>query len=299
MSKIEFALSGLGRRKKMPICETKNVGLPKIVQNDLTIPLNCNPVTEDFYAYKKAIADTIETNINLLRELPPPKNIPIEKVITFFRSEIKCDLQKDDAFEKSVEIRKYAKTMFESMEKYFKNIFDFHAVLKNEQSSMLFDVSKLFLNSDLPETFLRAIHTSSLVEIDYIDLFDRRIRKERLYLVANRNNRSKFERICDSHNKWVYGFSEKLNTIQRERIKLIWYVDINNSNDVEEIFQDKIIKTKQLEHAVLSQLIKNLEKMTFELEALIIANMESPCLPTINVDESVKAITAMMEILNH
>jgi hypothetical protein len=129
-------------------------------------------------------------------------------------------------------------------------------------------------------------------------LFDRRIRKERLHLVANRNNRPKFERICDSHNEWVHVFSEKLDTIQRERIKLIWYVDINNSNSVKEIFEDKVIKTKQLDPAVLSRLIQNLEKMTSELEALIMANMESPCLPTINVDESVKTITAMMEILN-
>ena len=62
--------------------------------------------------------------------------------------------------------------------------------------------------------------------------------------------------------------------------------------------RNKIIKTKQLDPPVLSQLIQNLGKMTSELEALIIANMESPCLPTINVDESVKTITAMMEILS-
>ena len=281
----------------MSACKT-NAGLPIIVRKDLTNPLKCNPATEDFNAFKEALAETVKMNVDLLKELPTPKSIPIDQIVTFFRSEIKCDLQKDHLFEKSVEIRKYAKTMFDSMEKYFNNIFGFHEELKNEQSAELFNVSKLFLNSDLPETFLRAAHASSLVEVDYIDLFDRRIRKERLHLVANRNNRPKFEKICDSHNKWVHDFSEKLDTIQRDRVKLIWYIDINNSNSVEEIFKDKFIKTKQLDSVVLSQLIQNLERMTSELEALIIANLESPCLPTINVDESVKTITAMMEILN-
>ena len=284
--------------KDLSICATKKAAMPLVVENELTAPLKCNILKEDFDSFKEAIATTINTNIELLKELPVPKNFSIEQVITFFKSEIKSNLQKDCFFEKTVEVCKYANSMFESMEKYFKNVFGLHTSTKERHCSDIFEVSKLFLNSDLSDVFLKAISNSFLIENDFIDLYDKRIRKEHATLIAFRNNRTKFERLCNEHNYWVHDFTAKLNSISRNRTKLIWYVDINNSNTVEELFKDKFIKTEVLDNTVLCQLIQALEQNTSELELLFTRDVNLPCLPRINVDDSVRTITGLMDILN-
>jgi hypothetical protein len=282
----------------LAVCATNKSVMPLIVEDELTSPLKCNALIEDFEAYKKAVTETINSNIELFKELPPPKNFSSEEAIAFFETEIKKDLEKDHVFEKGVEVSRYAESMFESMEKYFKNIYNLHTAKKNKHCSEMIDLSKLFLNSDLNEMFLKAISTSFLVEDDFIDLYDKRIRKEHITLITYRNNRTKFERLCDKHNHWVHDFTEKIRLIGRYRTKLIWYVDINNSNTVEELFKDKTIKTVVLDNKVLLQLIQTLEQNTSELEQLVTEDLELYCLSTIEKGESVKAITRMMEIIN-
>jgi hypothetical protein len=49
---------------------------------------------------------------------------------------------------------------------------------------------------------------------------------------------------------------------------------------------------------LLLKLIDTLEQTTSELEVLVTTNLESQCLPTRTMDDSTRAITAMMEILN-
>ena len=208
------------------------------------------------------------------------------------------DLEKDHVFEKGVEVSRYAESMFESMEKYFKNIYDLHTAKKNKHCSEIVEVSKLFLNSDLSEMFLKVISTSFLVEDDFIDLYDKRIKKEHITLIQYKNNRTKFERLCDKHNYWVHDFTEKIRLMGRCRTKLIWYVQINNSNTVEDLFKDKTIKTEVLDNKVLSQLIQAIEQNTSELELLVTKDLALPCFSSIEKSESVKAITKMMEIIN-
>jgi hypothetical protein len=284
--------------KYLAICATKKAPMPLIMER-FTSPLQCNPVQEDFESFKKAIAETTELNVKLLTELPPPRNFSLDELVLFVRSKVKAELEKDRVFEKGVEIGKYAKSFHELMEKYFANIFALHKNLKNQHSEKIFELSKGFLNSDLPEGFLRTISTSFLVENDFIDLFDGRIKKERLALFAKRNNRIKFERLCNAHNYWAHDFGEKIDDVERNRTKLVWYVDINNSKTVEDCFNDKFIKTDVLDKELLAQLVHNLEQTTSELEVLVIKNSQFQCTPTNSMDDSMKAITAMMDILNH
>jgi hypothetical protein len=272
--------------------------MPIIVENQFTAPLKCNTLNDDFDNYKKTIAETIERNVKILYELPPPRNFLSEDLEVFIRAKIKSDLEKDKLFEKTVEVNKYANSIFDCMEKYFANIFTLHISYKNMHSCELFEISKGFLNSDLPEQFLKAISNSLQVETDFIDLFDKRIKKEHLTLLGFKNNRTKFERLCKEHNGWSHEFAEKIDKIAHDRTKLIWYVDINNSTTVENCFKDKFIKVEVIDKKLLLKLIDTLEQTTSELEVLVTTNLESQCLPTRTMDDSTRAITAMMEILN-
>ena len=216
----------------------------------------------------------------------------------FFKSKIKRDLENDKIFEKGIEIHNYAQTMLESMDKYFKNIFDFHKSLKYEQTRNLLEASKLFLNSDLPESTLKVLGDSYLAETDFLDFYDGRIRKEKLSLIACRGNRLKFEKTCAAHNKWVHNFDVKVDQIERERVKLFWYVDISNSSNVKEIFQDKFISIQRLEKKFLNELIIKLEKTISELQELVFAGIGVSCFPSTKLDAGVKTMASLMNILS-
>ena len=169
------------------------------------------------------------------------------------------------------------------MEKYFNNIYKVNKNSKERNLQDLLNISKGFLNSDLPEIFLNDISTSFLVENDYTDLYNKRIRREHFGLIATKNNRTKFERLVKEHNDWVRDFTQKANLIGRNRTKLIWYVDINNSNSLDELFKDKFITTNVLDNQVLSQLIEAFEKITSELESLVTKNIDFPCISKVTL----------------
>lgn len=283
--------------KDLSICETKKLAMPLVLERESTLPLQCNALQEDFDAYKKAIAKTIERNIELLKELPPPKNFTVEEIVAYFQKEIKKDLEQDKFFEKSVEVGKYATSMFESMRKYFAQIYDLNNAEKEKNSYDIFTISRLFLNSDLPDEFYKAISNSYLTENDFLDIFDRTIRKEYLMLVNCKANRTKFVRICDHHNTWVREFTDKINLIDKNRTKLIWYVDLNNSHTIDELFKDKFIKTEELDSEVLTQLISAVTEISDKLEELVLQNLR-PCLPPTEVNDSMKAIAEMMDVIN-
>ena len=64
----------------------------------------------------------------------------------------------------------------------------------------------MFLNSDLPLSFINVVSDSLLAEIDCIDIFDREIKREWLDLIKYRSNVTKFKRVCENHNRWVDAF---------------------------------------------------------------------------------------------
>jgi hypothetical protein len=266
--------------------------MPLSLERDAILPLKCNVLQEDFNAYKKAITKTIERNIELLKELPPPKNFAIEDIIAYFQKAIRNDLENDKLFEKSVEVSKYAQSMFESIHKYFAKIYSVNKEEKEKNSYNIFSISRLFLNSNLPGDFFKTISDSYLVENDFLDLFDRVIKKEYFKLVSYKNNRAKFEKSCNTHNMWIKKFIEKANLIEKNRAKLIWYVEINNSNKLEELFNDKFIKEENLDQDILTKLINDVAEITTQLEHLVLTDLKPYRLP--KFDDSMQTIVDLM-----
>ncbi|MDR2707748.1 MAG: hypothetical protein LBB87_03250 [Nitrososphaerota archaeon] len=281
----------------MSICETKKIAMPLSLERDSILPLECNTLQKDFDAYKKAITKTIEKNIELLKELPPPKNFTVDELVEYFQKEIKKDLENNKLFEKSVEIGRYAHSIFESMTKYFANIYDFNKEEREKNSYDVFSISRLFLNSNLPDEFFKTVSNSYLIENDFLNIFDRKIKRDSIKLIGNKNNRVKFTRVCDKHNLWVKDFTDKLKLIGKNRTKLIWYVEINNSNKLEELFNPKFLKEENLDKAVLLKLIDNVAETTNQLEELVLNNLEKKYLPTTTIDEGIKTITNLMDTI--
>lgn len=277
--------------------EMEKASLSKIIRDDTSFPLQFDTVNKDFKDFKTAISAIIKTNLNLLNEVPLPKNWELKALKEFFKKQIKSDLEKDALFEKSVEIRKYAKNMYELMASYFKEIFDYYEQRQKELSSDMFCVSKMFLNSDLPTAFVRSIEDSMLAEKDYIEICVKKIREERLSLLRYHSNRTKFQRVCDSHNSWVNKFEDRLAKMERGRVKLIWYVDFNNSASFRDIFKDKNIKTSLLDKQILSDLINTLQNQVDETEKLNSSMMELSSFLPFEIDDGTRAIRKIMQLL--
>lgn len=281
----------------LSLTDMENASLSKIIREDTSFPLQFYNVNEDIKDFKTAISEITETNLNLLNEVPLPKNLDREELKEFFRKQIKSDLKKDVLFEKSVEIRKYAKNMYKLMDLYFREVFDYYEQRKKELSLDMFCVSKMFLNSDLPMSFARSIEDSILAEIDYIEIFVKKIRQERLSLLRNRNNQTKFQRVCDSHNRWASRFNETLAQIERDRVKLIWYVDFNNSANLNEIFKDKMVKIRLLGKQILFDFINALQTQVHQMEKLNASMVELYSFLPFRTDDGTKAIRKIMQLL--
>jgi len=276
----------------------KGVSLPKIIRNDTSFPLEFENIEDAFKDYKTAISETIEDNLSLLEEVPIPKHLSIYILKEFLRKDIDSDLKKDGLFEKAVEIGRYAKSMNKSMDSYFREIFSYHEKLKQEMDSAIFHVSRMFLNSDLHLSFLKSIGDSILVEKDHTDIFDKEIRKEWWSLLANRSNMPKFEKICDTHNLWIKEFNKRHKQMERQRVKLIWYVDFNNSSNIDEVFKDKFVKKSLLDEGILRDFISELQRIVREAEKLSISRLEfHPFVEQPETESDVRAILEMMQVI--
>jgi len=275
----------------------RSVSLSKIVRDDPSFSLEFDNVDAAFRDYKTAIAETIETNLSLLDEIPLPKHLSLDEVRGFFRKDIDTDLRKDQLFEKAVEVGRYAKNMSKSMDAYFREIFDLHEKRKERLRQEMFEISKMFISSDLPLSFLKTIEDSILAERDYLDIFDKEIRKERRDLIAYRNNRTKFERVCDIHNLWVKQFNEKQKDVEHERVRMIWYVDLNNSASVNEIFKDKIIKTSLLDKKILLDYTSRLQKRVHETETQNASKTEFRPFLLYEASDEARAMLEIMQII--
>lgn len=277
--------------------DMEKASLSKIIRDDPSFPLQFNAVNKDFKDFKTAISENVEANLDLLNEIPLPKNLDREELREFFRKDITSDLEKDMLFEKSVELCKYAKNMYELMDSYFREIFDYYEQRKKERFINMFCVSKMFLNSDLPMAFAFSVEDSILAEIDYIEIFTKRIKQERLSLFRNRNNQTKFKRVCDSHNVWVDRFHETPAQMDHDRVKLVWYVDFNNSASLNEIFKDKTIKMKLLDKETLFNFINTLQNQVHQMEKLNASMTEPYSFLPFEIDDGTKAIRKIMQLL--
>lgn len=278
--------------------DMEKASLSKIIRDNTSFPLQFNTVNKDFKDFKTAISANVETNLDLLNEIPLPKNLDREELRELFRKEITSDLEKDVLFEKSVELHKYTKNMYEFMDSYFREIFDYYEQRKKEQFIDMFCVSKMFLNSDLPMAFEFSVEDSILTEIDYIEIFTKRIKQERLSLLRHRNNRTKFKRVCDSHNVWIDRFRETSTQMEHDRVKLIWYVDFNNSASLNEILKDKTIKMKLLDKETLFNFINTLQNQVHQMEKLNASMTEPYSFLPFEIDDGTKTIRKIMQLLS-
>jgi hypothetical protein len=97
----------------LSICETKQTVVPLAFEKDLTLPLECNSLQDDFNAYKNAITKTVENNIALLKGLPFSNKFTLEEILSHFEKAINSVLENDLVFEKAFEVGRYAQIMFE------------------------------------------------------------------------------------------------------------------------------------------------------------------------------------------
>jgi len=267
-----------------------------MIHRDLSVPTNYE-VNESFKEYKERLAEVVEQNLKLLNEVP--LNIDFKKeLIEYFKADIPKELDNDPLFEKSLEINRYAKDMSNKIRQYFKEIFKFNDNFKKSLNGDSLHVSKMFINSDLPISFLNTLNDSYQIEMDYIDIYNMEIKKERLGLIVNLANRIKFERLCKNHNAWVSAFDEKQDEMEQSRFKLIWYVDFNNSKSVDEVFKDKKLKKSSLDTSILNKFITNLREKVTAMEQLNSSLMDCSDLFLSEIDEGTKAILNMTEILS-
>jgi len=267
-----------------------------MIHRDLSVPTNYE-VNESFKKYKERLAEVVEQNLKLLNEVP--LHIDFKKeLIEYFKADIPQELDNDPLFEKSVELDRYAKDMSNKIRQYFKEIFKFNDNFKKSLNDDSLHVSKMFINSDLPISFLNTLNDSYQVEMDYIDIYNVEIKKERLGLIVNLANRIKFERLCKNHNAWVSAFDEKQDEMEQSRFKLIWYVDFNNSKSVDEVFKDKKLKKSSLDTSILNKFITNLREKVTAMEQLNSSLMDCSDLFLSEIDEGTKAILNMTEILS-
>jgi len=256
---------------------------------------NINAVVQDFEA---SLANTVESNLKLIDELPPIRTLSMEDIKGHLRKLLEADLRKDLVFEKSVEIGRYANDIWTFVNSYYAEIFSYHNDLKEEIDSRLFDVCRMFFGSDLPLSFLTSIENSLLIQKDYLDIYDRKMRSERLGLLTSRNNRRKFERMCDAHNRWITPFCERLDRVESTLVKLAWYVDFANSNTTQDIFKVKVLKSSCLDMKELAGLISHLQKEVEEVETLIEPMMEFHPFVSYEGKNGARAIRRLMELLN-
>ena len=93
-------------------------------------------------------------------------------------------------------------------------------------SGWMIEASRLYFNSDFPLSFLKTYEAGCLARRDYLDVLDRKIKTEEIGLITSRNNRPRFEKICEEHNSWIKPFGEMLERTEHDQITLMWYVDL-------------------------------------------------------------------------
>lgn len=273
------------------------VSFSKSVRNELLFPSKFNDINSTFKDFNNALAETVKGNLKLLSEIPIAPHLERDEVQSFMENRISCALKEDSLFEDGFTLSRYTEDMFKHHISYFNNIYNYDEKLKKSLYGTIFGVSKMFLNSDLPLSFLNSISDAVLTEVDYINIFEKRIKDERLQLLVSRNNIRKFKQVCDAHNSWIEDFEEVLDSIEDTRVKLIWYVDINCSQTISEIFQEKTIKKSMLDQEPFFSFILELQRITRKLEQ-ISSSLAKGFRPFLSYDNvAAKTLSTIVRIL--
>lgn len=265
-----------------------------MIRRDLSLTTNYQ-INESFKEYKDRKADVIKQNLEILNEIP--LNEEFRKALQKYMTEgLEKELDDDPLFEKSVEIKTYTSELNVKLHSYFSEVFTFYDDVIKDLHHDLLTLSKVFLNSDLPLSFIDVISESILSEIDYINIYTKQIRKERIKLIVNLRNKIKFNRLCAKHNFWIKEFEETRDKMESAKLKLIWYVDFNNCNDVKEIFKDKIVTTNRIDETILETFIGDLGKLVNQMEKLNLSLMDCSDFLTSEIDIGTKTILDMVTV---
>jgi hypothetical protein len=181
----------------------------------------------------------IKENMDTLEKVRIPKRFEKSKIKEILEKKIKTDLSEDPFNKRIIKLMKYASNFFEKHTLYFELIFDFHKDLAKRLNSNILFTSRTYLISELPSSFEKTISLSFMTQLKMLKILDARIHHERMELIAVRKNRVKFDRICESHNRWVQPLLDSLDDMIENRTRLIWFLDFNESKTLSEIFKPK------------------------------------------------------------
>ncbi len=252
-------------------------------------------VVEDFKNYKDAMSNTIKYNLKLVDELPPLRVLSASEIKRYMTKRIQENLEEDELFEKSVAIKKYMDNISKYVSNYFKEVFEHNDMTKNRLKSELFDTWRVYYNSDLPIDYILSLEKAVLLQINYLSILERVLRKERIDLLMNRNNRKKFEILCKVHNNWVDQF-KAIETLEDLRIKFFWYIDFCNCEKVEETLKVKRIKTAFVNLEEMDNFVKAIDSLANKVTLLLEKNTVFQGVPPYE-DDGVRTISKIIEAL--
>ena len=160
------------------ISETINLGV-KCRAPFEKFDLKGEAVKSDFANFKDELNTAVKYNLRLVDELPSLGIVTKSQIKQHLSSRIKNDLEKDAAFEKSVTIKKYANNIVKYVTNYFKEIFEQNEFIQKNLNSELYETWRMYYNSDLPLKYILIIEKAILLQLEYIGIFDKYLRKEK------------------------------------------------------------------------------------------------------------------------
>lgn len=256
-------------------------------------------ISDEEVAKQSEISTVIADNLKILKTIPLPHHIQFEEISKILETITENEMKEDPLHKLSLKLSQYANNFFQKMESYFNGIFDFDKRLKERRLSGVFALSKEYLMSDLPSSYIKTLSSSFLTEIKFLDLFDYIIRRERLRLRVVRNNYIKFKRICDAHNSWIDNLDSLHDSMIDSRTKLLWYVDIQNCGTTEEAFEVKELRKSNVDEETFFGYLIDLQKRTEQFrKTLGSMNKEVFRINLERKDSTVNLLCNVVEIIN-
>jgi len=276
------------------------ISTEKILRNDVFQPVSLGIEREKLEKSidKTEISSIINDNLKILHSIKVPNHFNQEILASFLEKMIKKEIEKDLLHKQAVELNKYANDFRTYMHQYFDKIFKYHEQLKEDLVRQVFVTSNEYIKSDLPASFARTLTLSLFTECKFVDIYNAKIRRERLSLITYYNDHQKFKRVVDNHNAWVDPLDSMLTNIDETRIGILWYVDFSNSQTIEEIFKPKILKKSLLDEEYFFEALIDLQRNTDQMrKALASLSRETFAVSPSRDDSTVDMLCSVMEIL--